>query len=157
MIQPHDLLSHAVALARGGGDEVDTRRAVSAAYYALFHALAISGASVFASAGPAIAAQVARSFEHTTMLQICKSYLTPGSRQALDSSLVQIAQVFVDLQGARHSADYDLAGSLTHLEAARLVASCVTALRLLPDVVASQEGQGFLARLLLGSRMTRRG
>lgn len=90
MIKPSDLLAHAMSLVRSL-DEVDARRAVSAAYYALFHSLANSGAEVFGSAGPATVVQVVRAFEHGTIYKVCRTYLQPPLRGDSDPRLVNVA------------------------------------------------------------------
>ena len=156
MIQPIELVTHAAALVRSL-DEVDTRRAVSAAYYALFHSLAHSGAEVFGAAGEATIEQVARAFEHGTMYKVCRAYLQPPLRSETDPRLLNVAQAFVDLQDARVTADYDLTSTIAPLDAARLVGNLTGVLRVWPDVARGKQGRIFLAKLLLGARLTRGG
>lgn len=91
------------------------------------------------------------------MYRVCRTYLEPALRSATDARLVNVAQAFVDLQDARVSADYDLTSNLAPAEAARLVANCAGVLRSWPDVARGQQGRTFLAKLLLGPRLNRRG
>ena len=156
MIRPDDLFTHAMSLMRSP-DEVDTRRAVSAAYYALFDSIANDGAAVFGSAGPETVGQVVRAFEHGTMSKVCRTYLQQPLRGNTDPRLINVAQAFVDLQDARVAADYDLRSTIAQIDAARLIGSLAGVLTVWPDVARSSQGRVFLAKLLLGPRLNRRG
>ena len=83
------------------------RRAISNAYYALFHALAESNASAFIGPpnDPAMAAawsRVYRGLDHTTARRELQRHRQEFSVQALN-----FADTFRDMQELRHSADYD--------------------------------------------------
>lgn len=111
MALPDDLLEQALHLAkrdRKRPKQASLRRAVSTAYYALFHLLVSDGVSYWKieRQRPAFA----RSFEHRKMKGVCKAkYVNPD--------LQAIADAFVELQQARHFADYDYAKVFTRVEA----------------------------------------
>lgn len=112
----------------------DLRRATSTAYYALFHQIIQHGAMDFApAADKTVLATVARWYTHTG-IRIAADAVITGDRpvalakvrkqdrnavmalrsaagaspgQALPKDLVVVADTFVNLQAARHSADYD--------------------------------------------------
>jgi hypothetical protein len=154
VIVSNDLLAHAVVLVRGGS-EADARRAVSAGYYALFHRLASSGARVFAGAGHATVAQVARAFEHRTMSRTCKLLVSSGHRKPSDARLAMVAGIFVELQEERHTADYNLSAPFKQADAAFLVGQAVSAIAAWDAIEQQPESQAFLAALLLGDRLNR--
>jgi len=107
------------------------RRAVSAAYYALFHLLIYEASRVFVKDGDTIG-MIARSYGHGDMLKISQNFargdlpkklrpllatLNSAERKPIFDRLKSIAQTFVDLQEARHDADYNLRKSFTRNEA----------------------------------------
>ena len=96
--------------------QASLRRAVSAAYYALFHLFTEEGARVV-TARTELHPVLRRVFEHRRMKKICRAVssgrlpepwnelyddLSAGQK----ATLREIAQTFVDLQEERHSADY---------------------------------------------------
>ena len=96
------------------------RRAVSNAYYALFHALADSNASTLAgsSGDPGIAnawSRVYRGLDHSTALRELQRHRQEFSVQARD-----FADTFRDVQRLRHLADYDHNAAIS-INQARLV------------------------------------
>lgn len=111
-----DSARRAAAGAEAGADTV--RRAVSTVYYAAFHYIAQSAADCFvgrANMHTARYALIYRSFEHTHLRRICvdltKSTLSEKVRRSLGRNSVskdiqQFAEIFPDLQEARHLADY---------------------------------------------------
>jgi len=109
---PDDLLEqarHLAKLDRKRPKQASLRRAVSTAYYALFHLLVSDGASQWK-----IERQrsiFARSFEHRKMRGICKNCNSPNA------DLQAVADAFVELQQARHLADYDYKKVFTRVEA----------------------------------------
>lgn len=87
--------------------QADLRRAISTAYYGLFHTLARECADqiVGRSRGYSKKAwqQTYRSLDHGFAKNACKHAETLGFPQ----SIVKFANAFVTLQAERHSADYD--------------------------------------------------
>lgn len=145
-LNPKGLLKQAKHLAQlGKPQQVNLRRAVSAAYYATFHLL-VSEASRALSKGRdrRLAMLLARSFGHEDMAAACRTFASGGSPPAiiqqsyphligrdnqgrpthltLPPELVSVAQAFVDLQKARHDADYATHRRWTRTEALAEVA-----------------------------------
>jgi hypothetical protein len=113
--------------------QASLRRAVSAAYYALFHLLTADRARFLSPAKPIdLRMLVGRAFEHGHMRQVCAGFVQgnagqPGNKSIpsttrklldlpLQQSLVVVLQAFVDLQEARHQADYDLTRQWNRLD-----------------------------------------
>ena len=106
---PEDLLEQAFDLARKEPEEpkqASLRRAVSTAYYALFHLLideAVSKWSVERQRSI-----LARTFEHGRMKAICDDVQkTAKSGGPVLPELYIVARSFIQLQQHRHTADYD--------------------------------------------------
>jgi len=124
--QSERLLDQALHLAkrdRFRPEQVNLRRAVSGAYYALFHALVEVSCVRLAGPGPRTRAMrrlLARTYTHAEMQRASRAFaqgangLPPDLRLALagsevSSELRELAQLFHRLQDDRHEADYDLA------------------------------------------------
>jgi uncharacterized protein (UPF0332 family) len=107
---PDDLIDTARRLARanpGRPRQADLKRAVSTAYYALFHALARQCADLLIGVGqnrsdPAWT-QVYRSLEHGIAKNACKAAANTG----FPGGIVTFANTFISMQEKRHSADYN--------------------------------------------------
>lgn len=113
--------------------QVNLRRAVSSAYYALFHLLVQDAAMQFArmlgcGEDAALIARLGRTFRHAAMKDVSKQI----SKKAvpvrigwpageIPAALVAVADSFVSLQQARHKADYETATRFTRDEARELV------------------------------------
>jgi hypothetical protein len=119
---PGDLLAQAKHLASREPKrprQASLRRAVSTAYYALYHLLIHEGSSVMSPPQPPLLrARVWRAFAHEDMKQVCQQFqhgkisnLNAALRAVvvnpLEAEFATIAGAFVQLQEARHSADYD--------------------------------------------------
>lgn len=120
MLDPDDLLHLADTLRRVEVEsDAGLRRAVSTAYYALFHAATAAAAERFVgSDGSATGAYalIRRGFEHTAMRVACDELDRPSLRPRVAKALGQsgisaeartFAAAFVTLQGLRNLADYD--------------------------------------------------
>ncbi|MDV6320601.1 hypothetical protein [Chromohalobacter sp. HP20-39] len=113
--------------------QASLRRAVSTAYYALFHRLIdlSSREIVSGQVDWGLREAVARSLNHADMRRVCKGIASRnppspiasllGQPLKLDSGLLSVSEAFVDLQQARHEADYDLARRFTRDDVAALV------------------------------------
>jgi hypothetical protein len=117
-----DLIEHAIFLSGRNlqGDpnlpddpkQVDLRRAVSAAYYALFHLLTTEAAQNWKHERQGN--RFARMFDHGRM-KTCSSKVSSQPLPAdpagisIAKDLKLVADSFVTLQQARHTADYDTA------------------------------------------------
>ncbi|WP_437837184.1 hypothetical protein [Sorangium sp. So ce1153] len=145
MISPQDFLAVARDLAKLDSRrprQASLRRAVSTAYYALFHLLIRSSVSAQVGFGPTtthreIGETVVRWFTHTRMAEVCGLFAGPtvpsklrkvlpkgpqgAASVAASAALQGVARAFLDLQQARHDADYDPSkrftrqGVLTHV------------------------------------------
>lgn len=115
--------------------QASLRRAVSAAYYSLFHLLIYEASRALVKDEDTIG-MIARSYGHGEMLKVSnlfakgelprklhplKSTFSDPKRKPIIDKLKSIAGTFVDLQQARHEADYNLRKSLTRSEAGALV------------------------------------
>jgi len=113
------LLDQARELAKKGRSstrEADLRRAVSAVYYALFHFLIDEAARYFLGSRASerdLRSIMARAFVHGEMAKASRPFMSgtlPGKFAAfhpIPGPLSAIAKAFVDIQQARHLADYD--------------------------------------------------
>jgi uncharacterized protein (UPF0332 family) len=116
--------------------QASLRRAISSAYYSLFHLLIDDGARVITS-NPVLRPHVARSFQHMEMKKICDAISKPLSPTShwlakffvfpVAAELISVCQTFSDLQEMRHIADYDTARSVTRSEAVSAVSRALAA------------------------------
>jgi hypothetical protein len=164
------LIDQAQALARqehGRPRQASLRRAVSAAYYALFHWLVDASSTYLVGRGREqlrFRHALARTFSHSEMVQACRSFqagfgglpvhlqqLLPG--RAVHPGVVDMASAFVDLQEARHGADYDMSKRLSRTDALTLVDLADRSITAWPDGDPSAEC--LLLTLHSGARMKR--
>jgi uncharacterized protein (UPF0332 family) len=168
----HDLLEQAAHLARRETrkpKQASLRRAVSAAYYALFHLLTSDAARLLSPVTPPnLKIVVQRAFNHADMNKVCKSFVAAhvaseankrsdaipsATRQLLtfplDSDLVDVLQAFVKLQDARHEADYDLQRSWSRLDAMAYVEVARQAFAKWARVRRAPNAAVFMSALLL--------
>ena len=120
-----DLLALADRLARPGPEDplqASWRKSVSTAYYALFHLL-VSEAVQCWSGSPGARLSLERAFDHKRMKEISASVVNDSwkawsaSPPPVPDDLKAVAKAFVDLQAARHQADYDSATTWSQTEA----------------------------------------
>ena len=108
-MNPRDLLETARRLTQPGAavpTQADLRRAVSTAYYALFHCLASAAADLLTGSDRSPDwHQVYRAPEHQKARRACQQQ---GVMRTYPTGVRNFAETFVDLQGARHEADYAL-------------------------------------------------
>jgi uncharacterized protein (UPF0332 family) len=164
----HDLLEQASHLAlreHKKPKQASLRRSVSSAYYALFHLLVAEGAHLLSPANPAaLKILIGRAFNHGQMREVCAGFVEgnakPNSKRIppatkavlslpLESELVKVLEAFVDLQEARHEADYDLAKVWTRLDAVNHVQTAHQAFIDWAKVRKTQNASVFTAALLL--------
>ena len=171
MIRPEDLLSQAEHLAwldAAYPAEVNLRRAISAAYYALFHALTEVGASLSGTTSVELQNQIRRAYNHGTMRSVCEVYSRARTRPfpsphdlllraPIDPRIHDIAAVFLELQEARNQADYDLLSTVSVRDTDHLITVARRAVRDLRVIESLPETSVFLTALLLADRWTRRG
>lgn len=143
-----DLLEQAEHLANRDGanpKQASLRRAVSTAYYALFHLLideAVSHWSVARHRG-----RLARTFDHGSVKRVCddhvKSFYSAG-RPASELLLNEVAQTFIELQLRRHTADYDNSFIWTKADAEEWIARTPIAFTNWDAIRTQDESQDFL-------------
>jgi hypothetical protein len=110
-------------------------------------------------------AAVRRAFEHAEMKQAARSFasgclpdsIAPALGGAGPSAdLRAVAGALVDLQEARHEADYDFGRGFTRRETQGLLITVEDAFRAWRRVRRSPEGRVFLVALLLQKRLAGR-
>lgn len=164
---PQDLLAQAMQLTRVDATrprQANLRRAISAAYYALFHQLVTDASQRLSPrTPPALSSRIARAFSHSEMKQISR-LVSDGHNSAVWFTLLPVpptqelrlvAYTFVRLQEERHEADYDLTLSYTRTEAIELVLLAETAFGVWKRIRRTDEANVFLTALLLHSRWSK--
>jgi hypothetical protein len=160
---PEQLISQAEFLLREAAvNEANVRRAVSSAYYALFHLLIRDAVVNWKHADQH--ARLARSFDHKRMKDASTAILkemgnipiqstaTADAEQTARFRLSTVAQAFVDLQQARHKADYDVGEPFGPVDAAVDVAQARLAFVIWADVRDEPLAQRYLYSLLFRDR-----
>lgn len=110
------LATGAISGRRGRPRQTDLCRAVSAAYYALFHALAQSNADMLVGSGNRRRPtwrQTYRALEHGEARRRCHNL---EQMRAFPTGIRGFGKNFVDMQSLRHTADYDPDAQFTRIE-----------------------------------------
>jgi len=151
--------------------DVRVRRAISTAYYAIFHLLTESGAAKLAN-HPGTRLLAGRAFNHGDMQKTAKAFKSGagglpdvlkipfgGAVPLVPTELVRVASAFVELQDARHVADYDPSRTYTRAVARAMVAKVGRAFTdwktFTGDPTNADLCDLFLASLLIGERWKR--
>ncbi|MBS1824728.1 MAG: hypothetical protein JST93_05370 [Acidobacteria bacterium] len=158
----NDLLEQAKHLAnreRKKPRQASLRRAVSTAYYALFHLLIHEATLNWRRAGQR--ALLARFFEHGKMKAAserqrgdCTRFINskppPPPGQLLDcmKHLLNVADAFVQAQQQRHTADYDSSTNWSKTEVLALIAIVDGAFQSLATIKKEDVAQDYLLSLL---------
>lgn len=151
--------------------QANLRRAVSSGYYAIFHEIidtAVVHVMPAARARGPIGHRLRRIIQHKQILTVASWYSTsspqgmPAGVRILrtvgvdvPADLVAICDVFVDMQNARHRADYDLSKSFSRLEANRLIGDAARAVHLLRGLPISEDRDLFLYACLFGAEFAK--
>jgi len=139
-----------------GFTQADVRRAVSTAYYALFHLL-VSETTLNWSRDSSRNA-LGRMFDHGLMKKVSSRVADPkrtpfaGEDPAAVSGLRLVADAFVQLQNARHIADYDNGKSWSLWEAIEEVVRSLNAFEAWDKIKHSDIAQEYLVSLLIRPR-----
>ena len=155
-----DLLALARDLAAQAGDspvQAVLRRAVSTAYYALFHML-VDEATVrmFGGERAGLRACLAHGFAHRTMKTVARAFMHGAAPPKLASGmeglapqpeLVRVAEALHILQHFREAADYDVAHVFVHAHVFALVERAEAAFEDWAAVRGSVQADAFLAGL----------
>ena len=111
--------------------QADLRRAISAAYYSLFHFLIHESSRQVAgsqSTQEDLKQLTSRAFEHGKMKEVCAEFKKAVPKELLKPfwsalnvpahpDLARVADTFITLQDLRHQADYDLSITFSKQEA----------------------------------------
>jgi len=140
--------------------QANLRRAISAAYYALFHLLVDEACRVQIGAqhNQAPFRQVlGRAFAHGVMKEACKSFgggtLKKGVAKGLPvgftipGEIQALALAFVELQDKRHLADYDLTECFKRSDVLTLIVQVQQRIEDFRKLASSNEKRFFLACL----------
>lgn len=154
MAVTHELIPTARRLARinpGKPRQADLTRAVSTAYYALFHTLAKDAADRLVGTGirrskPAWK-QVYRALEHGFAKEACNR----AARLGFPIGIVHFADTFARLQDERHKADYDPDIRYTRTEVIIMISEAEQAIKAL-HTATLQDRTAFAALVLLRKR-----
>jgi uncharacterized protein (UPF0332 family) len=130
--------------------QASLRRAISTAYYALFHLLTTASVSNWkiVRQRPALA----RAFEHRKMNSAC----TKTSREQFSNAtqmsvqhLKTVANTFIELQQHRHTADYDNSRKWARTEVLAQIDSVQAAFDSWNVIADEQIAEDFLLQLLM--------
>ena len=134
VLNPQHLLEQARALValypRRKPRQVDLRRTISSAYYAVFHCISTAAADEFLGStlrGDPRYVLIYRSIEHRRTKQLCEvvasseKYRKYIRNRPLSAAIKNFANAFPALQSKRHEADYDPSVSLTTLDALSVI------------------------------------
>jgi hypothetical protein len=167
VLNPDHLFQQAQALiatsAAGPPRQVDLRRAISAAYYGVFHFVLTEAADEFVGVTQRSTARYAlvyRSINHRGLKDLCNEakktplnaryqrYAPPGG---FGPSIQAFAGALIELQEKRHSADYDPATRIKTSDASLAIATARSAIAQFNAATTAQR-QAFLALVLFQPR-----
>jgi hypothetical protein len=158
---PNELLQQADALAtKPGATQADLRRAISTAYYAVFHFCLTAAVDLVLGSSTrqtSAYAFVYRSVDHKTLRGLCRqlSQSTPQNVPIVPSigfgDIANFARVTDNLYGQRLLADYDPSASFTDVEAKLAISGATQAITWFNGSSAVQQN-AFLVMLLFRQR-----
>jgi hypothetical protein len=164
---PEHLLEQADRLIASGlpgqPRQVDIRRAISAAYYAVFHATLTAAADLYVGTTKRAASQytlVYRSVDHKDLRELCSKVRDVNSSARImqyapaggfDLHIRTFADALLDLQESRHDADYNPSVRVRRSDARLAVSTARKALDRLRTAARSSR-DAFLALLLFKAR-----
>lgn len=167
MPDPSELLAVARLLSDASGpnpaSDAQLRRAISTAYYALFHKVLRAAAERFMGPGQEKAAGFSllyRGFDHRQIRSVCEAlqmstlkekYKRHLARTAVSQDMRDFAGAFPPLQDARHLADYDPAFQFLPSDASSLIDLAKVGMDAF-DRVAPDERTDVLALMMVGAR-----
>ncbi|MBZ5623261.1 MAG: hypothetical protein LAQ69_31745 [Acidobacteriia bacterium] len=151
MAFPDDLLEQAYDLAHkeaANPKQASLRRAVSTAYYALFHLLIDEAVSKWAVERQR--SILARTFEHSKMKGISDDVLRAvKSGATLPPELHTVAHAFIQLQQHRQTADYDNSRQWSRTDVVKVLTLATDAFSAWRAISAQDAAQDFLLQLFL--------
>lgn len=142
--------------------QASLRRAISAAYYALFHLLVKEATAALVS-DPKLRQLVPRSFDHSEMKQGCRPFaagalpdhLKAITAPAVPTDLKKVAEEFIEMQQKRHAADYNVSQVFLRADTVADIQRVRYAFEAWLRVRDQQIAVVFLVNLLLGSKWKR--
>lgn len=167
VLNPEHLLEQADRLVEappaGPPRQVDVRRAISAAYYAVFHHVAAAAADEVI--GKTLRqtsryALVYRSIDHRVLRELCDGVrkstlparLAPHAPEAgFGKNIPEFAAGLIELQDKRHEADYDPSGLVRTADALAAVRTARSAIQRF-EKASLKRRKAFLALLLFPPR-----
>lgn len=161
----HDLLEqaeHLVKRERGRPKQASLRRAISTAYYALFHLL-LEEAALQIVPGNLVAWRpvASRTINHGDLRKVA-TWFASGAlplplvlSNPLSADIRLVAMVCNQLQQRRHEADYDTTARLKRGQVQQQVRRAEQAFAAWSRVRSSEEGRAFLLLLLVTDRWKR--
>jgi hypothetical protein len=160
----HDLIEQAFHLAVREPKkprQASLRRAVSTAYYSLFHLLRDDATKRFFPNSPAnLRLKAGRAISHSEAKNVCEMFakstgIKDLTTPPIEADLQEVASKFNELQEARHKADYDLTETFDRVQALGHVQRAKDATAAWLRVKSSQNANVFLAALFLHSKWNR--
>jgi uncharacterized protein (UPF0332 family) len=161
-----ELLEHARFLANldpRTTSQANIRRAISAAYYAVFHLLAAEVAEQVSPGSPAgLREATQRVLSHTQMLNVATAFSRAGTKRVkytpkdfvlpdpISNDLASISDIFKELQEARHMADYDVLKQFNPANAITLVQKAEKIFKDWKIEKTSRNAPVFLAAMIFG-------
>jgi uncharacterized protein (UPF0332 family) len=147
----------------GAPNQGRLRRAVSTMYYAYFHFL-IEKSVASLTTTPEVRSLASRAYEHEQMLSACKSIAGENLPERVkevyggkvDPTLKKSAQLFIDLQLARHHADYKTYAVQANSAARVLLARLEEAIDTWTAIENLPITRIFLVALLVNKQMNRK-
>lgn len=170
-MDPSELLAqaeHLIDLAARTPSDADFRRAVSACYYALFHALVGDAATLAAGAAPPLLGRaVQRTVDHSQLKKACALFARPlgnmpNTLQAsltmpIEPELTRVAKLVPELQDARLAADYEGQKHIGRSEAEHWLKQARTAHTDWLAIRGTPNAATFLVVVLFGDRLFKHG
>ena len=153
----------------GSNQEVNLRRAVSSAYYAVFHLLSFEVARQMSPEIPSgLRGRTQRALDHGEMAKAAKLFIHAGEYAKdhglpndvgplipISTKLARIASNFRDLQQARYIADYDVLDAgrvVNYVWASEYVDEAEQVFLDWEDEKETENAKAFLAALMLSSK-----
>jgi hypothetical protein len=144
VLNPNHLFEQAsklITIQVGPPRQVDIRRAISAAYYATFHATITAAADQFIGATHRDTSRyglVCRSVSHAWLRDLCREVQKPtlsnrfkphAPSNGFGANITAFAAAVVELQEKRHAADYDVMIRMNKSDAVLAISTAKAALR----------------------------
>jgi uncharacterized protein (UPF0332 family) len=150
MAFPDDLLQDAYRLAARGGKrprQASLRRAVSNAYYALFHLLIADFLLNWRTKDQR--ARLGRMFEHRKMSQAVPKFKGSG----VEADLQKVIDAFAQLQQDRYTADYDVGRNWSRVDVENALAIADEAFKMWRGIRKEKLAQDHLLTMFGARRM----